>query len=655
MHNKQWSAQDLALGMDQPISRRDVLHGMALTAGSALAGGLLGAGAMAAEPGAPGSTGTPDTKPVNADYYPPTWQGLRGSAQGTFESAHALRDGRRWTTVADTGEDYDLVVVGAGLSGLAAAYFYRERMPAARILLLDNHDDFGGHARRNEYHLEGKLHLMNGGTLMVDSPRPYSAVAEGLLLALGIDVPALIKKGDLPKLFDEDGPRHAVFLDRETFGKDTLVRGQKGKSWVHFLKDTPLSERARRDLLRVEEGSTDYYPGKHSAEKKLLLSKISYEAYLRDVVRVDPQVIAVYQSLTKGEWGVGIDAVSALDCWGIGAPGFQGLKLDEGSIGRMGPTPAGYADTGGSPKLHFPDGNATIARRLVQSLIPAVAPAGSVDDLVTARFDYGQLDKAGAPVRLRLRSTVVNVRNRAAADGVPEGVDVSYASEGKAQRVRARHCVLACYNMIIPYLCPELPETQKAALHELVKTPLVYTSVAIRNATAFEKMGVQRVSAPGCYHTSFFLNPPMRIGSYQSPRSAAEPTLVFMQRTPCKHGLPEKEQNRAGRAELLSTSFETFERNIREQLGRILGPFGFDPAKDILGITVNRWPHGYAPEYNPLFEPELPEAQRPYVLGRAQFGQITIANSDAGGAAYTDSAFDQAHRAVGELLGSKQT
>ncbi len=123
-----------------------------------------------------------------------------------------------------------------------------------------------------------------------------------------------------------------------------------------------------------------------------------------------------------------------------------------------------------------------------------------------------------------------------------------------------------------------------------------------------------------------------------------------MVRTPCKPGLPEHEQNRAGRAELLATSFETFERNIRDQLGRTLEDGGFDPARDITAITVNRWPHGYAPEYNPLFDPELPEAEQPHVLGRAPFGRITIANSDAGGAAYTDSAINQGHRAVMELL-----
>jgi spermidine dehydrogenase len=204
--------------------------------------------------------------------------------------------------------------------------------------------------------------------------------------------------------------------------------------------------------------------------------------------------------------------------------------------------------------------------------------------------------------------------------------------------------------MMIPYLCPEMSERQKEALHYLVKTPLVYTSVALRNWRAFAKLGIHRVEAPGSYFSYFGLNPTVDIGDYKSPRSPDEPILVHLVRTPCKPGLEEREQNRAGRAELLATPFEIFERNIRDQLGRTLGPGGFDPADDITAITVNRWPHGYAYEYNPLFDPDWTEQEQPHVIGRTPFGRITIANSDSGAQAYTDSAINQAHRAVEEAL-----
>jgi spermidine dehydrogenase len=315
----------------------------------------------------------------------------------------------------------------------------------------------------------------------------------------------------------------------------------------------------------------------------------------------------------------------------------------------MGFTPAGYASTGGSYKLRFPDGNATIARLLVRDLIADVAAGRSVDDVITAHFDYGRLDQASSAVRLRLNSTVVQVRHQGPPSTAAK-VEVTYVREGRAYRVRATHCVLACYNMMIPYLCPELPPAQKDALHSLVKTPLVYASVALRNWRAFESLGVQQVYAPGCYYSNIYLDPPATIGAYRSPTSTDQPTVIRMLRAPCQPGLTEQQQSRAGRAELLATPFETFERNIRDQLDRTLSPGGLDPASDITAITVNRWPHGYAPEYNPLFDPELPQAQQPHVVGRARLGRIAIANSDAGGGAYTDVAIEQGYRAVTELL-----
>ncbi|MGB8692201.1 MAG: NAD(P)-binding protein [Steroidobacteraceae bacterium] len=638
------SLRDTELGMDRAISRRDFVQGVAI--GSA---GILAAAAL------PGCTqGAPALPPGAQDlpgYYPPSLTGLRGSHAGSFEAAHALRDGAPQPAPADLDEHYDLVVVGAGISGLSAAHFYCEQHPAARVLVLDNHDDFGGHAKRNEFDLGGQLGLVNGGTLMIDSPRPYSTVADGLLRRLGIDAATLAKTIQHPEFYSGLGLGDGVFFDRETFGSDHLAVGYGSKPWAKFLAAAPLSAAARRDLQRVEEGSSDYLPGLSSNEKKQRLAKVSYRNYLQNIVKVRPEVLAFYQSRTQGEWGVGADAVSALDAWGIDSPGFKGLRLEPGSIPGMGFTPAGYADTGGSVRLHFPDGNATIARLLVRRLVPEAVPGSTVEDVITARVDYSRLDRSAQPVRLRLNSTVLHVENLGTAASAKEAA-VTYLRAGRRLRVRARHCVLACYNMMIPYLCPQLPEPQKTALHALVKTPLVYTSVAIRNWQAFAKLGVWQIHAPGGYHTHVRLNPTVDIGAYRSSRSPSEPSLIWMTRTPCQPGLSEHEQNRAGRAELLATPFQTFERNIRDQLGRILGPGGFDPAADITAITVNRWPHGYAPEHNSLFEPELPESERPQVIGRRRFGRITIANSDSGGGAYTDVAIDQAYRAVNELPGA---
>jgi spermidine dehydrogenase len=534
-------------------------------------------------------------------------------------------------------------VVGGGISGLAAAYFYRAKAgDGARILILENHDDFGGHAKRNEFARGGKIQLINGGTLSIDSARPYSAVAAGLLAALGIDPAALTARHAEREFYPMLGLGPAVFFDRETFGEDRLVKGKI--SSPGFLEKAPLSDAARRDVRRLETEPIDYLPGLSSPEKKAHLSRISYRDYLLDLVSVDPSVIALYQSRTHGEWGVGIDAVSALDVWPFGLPGFQGLRLDPGSAPNMGYTPAGYAD-GGSGTFHFPDGNASIARLLVRRLIPQAVPGGTVEDVVTARIDYSLLDRPDDPIRIRLGSLAVSVGNSGSA-----AVEIVYSRMDRLYTVRGKHCVLACWNMMIPFICPQLPQKQKEALSCLVKVPLVYTNVALANWWVFASLGVDRIHCPGSYHTSVKLNPVTNMGAYRAPRSPDEPILIRMVRTPCQPGLPERDQHKAGRYELLATEFSTFEEKIRDQLDRMLGPAGFDAARDITAITVNRWPHGYAYEYNPLFDPQWRKGDAPHEVGRARFGPIAIANSDAAAAAYTDAAIDQAHRAVEELL-----
>ena len=299
-------------------------------------------------------------------------------------------------------------------------------------------------------------------------------------------------------------------------------------------------------------------------------------------------------------------------------------------------------ETGGSYHFAFPDGNASVARLLVRDLIPEAVPGKTVEDSVTARADYARLDRSGNSVCIRLSSTAAHAVNT--QDG---GVKVTYLRGDKAYSVRGKHSVLACWNMMIPFICPELPQAQKDALHYLVKTPLVLTSVALANWRAFAKLGVSRVRSPGGYHSSFGLDSVMDIGDYHSARSPDEPVMVQMLRTPARPGLNERQQHIAGRKELLSTPFSTFERNIRQQLNQTLGGGGFDAARDIAGIAVNCWPHGYAPEYNSLVDPD---EGLPLTTARARFGAIAIANADSGGGAYTDVAIDQAHRAVTELL-----
>ena len=654
------AARDRELGMQCPITRRDFLNGVAVTIGAS----LLPFGDLSQEKGADSSAQDPllaaDITQDDPRYYPPALTGMRGSHPGSFEAAHLVRDRGFKGKAVDTGEIYDLVVVGGGLSGLAAAHFYRARSQGARILVLDNHDDFGGHAKRNEFRSNGRLLLANGGTLAIESPFPYSEQARGLMDELGINPPALQAKCFEGKLYPSLGLRSAVFFDKETFGVDRLVSGEpsrgfggssapKNESWREFLAKTPLSAEVQSDIARIEEDKVDYMAGVPEAEKRDRLSRMSYKDFLLNVAKAHPGVVPFYQARTHGLYGIGIDAVPALDCWAIGFPGFEGLNLRRVPEGRLSFTARGAVTPQEPYHFHFPDGNASIARLLVRSLVPGSVPGSTAEDVVTAKVDYTRLDQSSSPVRIRLNSTAVEVRHLGSPSSAGEA-EVFYARQGKAYRVRGKGVVLACWNMMIPYLCPDLPAKQKEALHYGVKVPLVYTTLAVRNWTAFQKLGIQRVSCPGMYHSSLGLDWPISIGDYKFPHSPEEPILVRMTRTPCAPGLPARDQQRAGRYDLLSTPFSTFERNIRDQLTRVLGGGGFDAARDIVAITVNRWPHGYAYEYNPLWDPDWAPGQAPCEIARQPFGRIVIANSDAAAAAYTDQAMDQAYRAVEELL-----
>lgn len=630
--------RDRELGMGRRITRRDFLNGVAIGAGGILAAPRALA-ALAAEGDAPEKS---------PGYYPPALTGLRGSHEGSFEVAHALRDAEFWEkagTPEDTGERYDLVVVGGGISGLAAAHFWRKADPAARVLVLDNHDDFGGHAKRNEFRTGDRLLLSYGGTQSIETPSSYSKVAGGLIREFGIETQRFYKAYD-QTLYSGRGLGSGMFFDKETFGADRMVAGLGSRPWKEFLADCPLGEAARRDIARIYTEKVDYLAGLTLEQKEAKLRKTSYEKFLLEIMKADPSVKPFFQTFPHDLFGVGIEAVPALDCflegtdYGPDYPGFDGLGL--------GPGPD---DPGGSQEpyiFHFPDGNAAIARLLVRELVPGVLPGSTMDDIVTARADYAKLDVAGSAVRVRLNSTAVRARHLGSPGSASE-VEVSYVREGRLQTVRAGQVVLACWNMMIPYLVPDLPEAQKRALAYASKVPYLYTHVVIRNWTAFDRLKIQDATAPGGYHSYVALDFPVSLGGYAFPSSPEEPMVLFLMKAPCQPGLPARDQYRAGRYELLTTPWETIELAIRDQLARMLEGGGFDPVRDILGITVNRWPHGYAYSYNSLFDPDWPEGQEPHVLGRKRFGRIAIANADAGAEALTNIAIDQAWRAVGEL------
>lgn len=616
------------------ITRRDFLNGVAIT----IAAGMTPLQILQAAP--------------DGRYYPPALTGLRGSHVGSFEVAHQMGWEKK---VFDTDklpitEDYDLVVVGGGLSGLSAAWFYREKHPKAKILILENHDDFGGHAKRNEFQAGGRMIIGYGGSEAFQSPNHlYSKQVNGLLKKLGVNIKRFETAFDrqfYPGLWLSRG----VFFDKENFGEDKLVTGDPtpmvaddiapdqlhARSISDFINDFPLPPADRQALIELHTAPKDYLPGKTAEQKADYLAVTSYRDFLLKNVGLSEGAVKYFQSRTNDFMALSIDAVASSDAYNVGFPGF-GMNLAPISEEAAAEMEEPYI-------YHFPDGNASLARLLVRSLVPGVAPGHTMDDIVLAAFDYAKLDQPKAPVRVRLNSTAVSVRN------VGDSVHIGYSRGGQLTQVRGKRCILACYNMMIPYLLKDLPAPQAHALRQNVKFPLVYTKVVIRNWQSFQKLGVHEIYAATQPYSRIKLDYPVSMGGYDHPRDPTQPIGLHMVYVPTSpnSGMNARDQARAGRGKLYAQTFEQLETQLRDQLQRMLGPGGFNHETDILGITVNRWSHGYAYFSNSLFD-NAGESEALMNLARKPLGHVSIANSDAAWSAYAHAAIDEAYRAVGEV------
>lgn len=642
--------RDQSLGLDRPITRRDFMAGTGAIVASAAACGL------------PEEKTLPPLSPQTSSYYPPAWEGLQGSNPSSYRVAHLLaRSGQK--DFGPVHEDdptlYDLVVVGGGLSGLSAAYFYQQKKPDARILILENHDDFGGHARRNEFEVDGKTLIGYGGSQSLEDPHDYPRATRKLISDLGVDLSRFESAYDRD-FYKRHGLQIGFHFDESLYGENKWVPYPVANpldedefapttlSAEQATQAMPISESARRQLLRLLKPDLAKLKANPKMTEIDFLRSLTYRDFIaQHLGATSPEIDRILNAAAVSNFANSIDQISAWSgmSWG-GLPGLP-WPLIEQRVEEEEWEQEPYI-------YHFPDGNASIARLLVRRLIPQVAPGQDMEDIVAARFNYDRLDESGSSVRLRLGSTATHVSQAGSAQSAEE-VQVTYVRGDRAERIRAKQCVLACYSVMIPHLCPQLPSPQKEALSSLVRAPLIYTSVALRNWRGFAEKNVGWAFCPGLDHQAAALDFPVSLGSQTYSANPNEPILVHLEGSPLQvgSGLTPREQYRAARAQMLTTPFEDMERSIRSQLAGLLSGTEFDPARDIEGITVNRWGHGYAYGYNPLADPAdrgLSRASAPHRVGRRPFGRVTIANSDAGASASLPGAIEQAHRAVKELF-----
>lgn len=576
---------------------------------------------------------------LDPSYYPPALTGLRGSHPGSNDHAHS----RAWAGRSDWGvttrlqEHYDLVVVGAGISGLTAAYLYRQKHGAdKKILILDNHDDFGGHAKRNEHSIDGATLISYGGSQTIVEPKHADQIVLAVFDDIGIDLKRFETAYDMD-FFNRNGLGSVTYFNKEVFGEDKLVQhpycnypnyveGLPGGKLSHeeAARQAPLSEKGKEQLLRVLNG------GLHTlqvpeAELQDYLDTHSYYDYLKDTLGVDDPGVMRMARHSGLDWGSGVTELMSI--------------ADAKSSGALGFAPVEVYDEDNPYIHHFPDGNASIARALVKNLIPGVAPGDNAEALIKAKFDYAELDEPDNAVRVRLNSTVVNVEHL----GNPEDagdISVSYINNNQSYQVKAGAVVMACYNMIIPHIVSGLPEEQAAALRLQGKSPLQYTTVGLRNWRGMKELGIGVAMSPGNMHQAVLMDFPVSLGGYEYTKTPNDPCVIQM--ICCPYGTlgnSIEEQFREARHRMLSLQFEDYEQEIRRHLSGMLPTEEFDFERDVASISVNRWAHGYSTG-------GPGDSTR---IGRQPFGRITIANSDSAPGADAKTAMMMAHRAVNEL------
>ncbi len=633
--------QDKGLGMERDITRRDFLNAALLASGSALMAAATPAELLRAQ-----STTDSAVRPGPSDE----WTGYggvgdyansNGNTAAVLEAGHQIRD-RVFDTfpasAIDTGETYDCVVVGGGISGLAAALiFQRHAGDGKTCLVIDNHPIFGGEAKRNEFLVDGHRLTAHQGSAFFPIPFPHSFIAR-FYESIGLKTPRLEYQkwsGSSPEIPLSRTP----YLGSAPYG---LYFGAKfgqpqgiwlTDPWGKKLEGAPISSKAREELLKVQSATADAQaPQYHGDAISRRLDTITLEDHLIARHGISQETVRTFLSPDEGGgFGLGPDALS-----GYTAYAFDMLH------------PLDISDETGQQM--FPDGNGGIARLIAKTLIPeSIAGGHSLEEVCRNAVNFSALDHAGAPARIRLDSTAVWVKH----DGDPsksESVTVGYTRAGKTYRVKARSVVMAGGSWTTRHIVRDLPDDRRAAYSQFYRSPCMMANVAVRNWRFLYKMGIS-----GC---QWFEG----LGNYIQIRKLAlcgtdaptigpdSPVVLTIKVLYSYPGNPTELQGHMGRAEMISTSFRDYERQIRRQLSDMFARSGFDASRDIAGIILNRWGHAYVSPAPGFYFGKDGKPAPGDVLRAAPFGRIAFANTDLSGMPDHRSAIIEANRAVGQLL-----
>jgi spermidine dehydrogenase len=634
-------ASDDSLDVEANITRKDFLNAALLGAGAALLHSASPLGAMEAlsHVAAP-AAGDPWTGPGGVGDYATS----NGNTKAVMDAAHKIRDGAYTTPprATDTGEVYDFLIVGGGITGLTAAYFFaRNTADAKTCLVLDNHPIFGGEAKQNEFLVNGVRLIAPQGSNDFGVPRQGAGGQSELWDDLHMPREFSWSQStdsalDLRMAQDNYQPMEGVgeygvdigyFFDEHSHMARTSGPTWLKNIWQNDLADVPVSDEVRRDLLKWRSTNPDT-KGLQGEQFARYLDTMSYRDYLEKVLGYRAEVTKMIEPVIGLISGASPDAVSAHAAQQIGMPGVSRARGRNSGLG-----------------LSFPGGNVTYGRHLAKKLIPdSIGGELSFDGVLNGAVNWTALDRPKQPTRIRVGATVVRVEHV----GVPDSADqvaVTYAKGGRLYRVRARRVAMAGGGWVNKHIVAGLPSEIVEAYGTFQYAPALIVNVALTNWRFMHKLGITAARWFDDSGLGFVANirRQMTVGGYRAPVDPDKPTVLTFYLGLYTPGKTAAEQGAFNRATLLATPYADYERTVLAQLKRQFASSGFLAKRDVAGIILNRW--GHARLVQPpgwFYAPDGKLAPREVVA--KGFGRIAIGHSELNGHQSATGAMAQGKR-----------
>ena len=638
----------------RPFTRRDFVGGVMVGSGAALL-------SMAA-PAVLRATASAQTFPLKmtglgADWTGPGGVGDYGGYNGnTHEVVNAAHDAIRiqaldpkLSTAIDTGENYDVVIVGAGISGLCASYVLHRERPGVRVLVLDQHGIFGGEAKQNQFEVDGyKLTAPQGSTGIVV---PFARAKDA-----GMYSPWAKELG-YPEQFEYQSPKNLsqpIKVPEDMWSPmhiaweraDTAFyyegKGMVKNPWRDGFERAPLSEKARKALVDLELFRTP--PERPDWER--WLDTMTYKDFLLNVAKVPADVIdevTKYLDPVASAMGTGLgcDIISAYSAYNFLMPGVNAYYRYQNN--GADPTDTIYLAT-------YPGGNTVTARKFVKLCIPdAIAGGAGTYDVMDGSLNWAALDRPANAVRIRLKSTVVEVKHDG-APGAAKSVNVVYLNEGKLHKVRAKAVICAGQQHANKHICRDISPEYREAMNAFQHAPMLTLNVAVRNWRFLDKMGVSCVRWFDGFGWWTGLRRNLVVDGHETQPLDPNKPFVLTQYIPFPiPGAPFPDQCTQARMQLFSMSFADIEQQTREQFTKMFSPYGFDWDRDVAGIIANRQGHAYfvgAPGF--FFGKDGKPAPKD-ILAKP-FHRIAFSHSEVSGAQMWENAAGEGERAAKQIL-----